>query len=137
MSFPLSMTGNWQTLVDKMKRSGRYHEKPAYTASEIDQWQSTHSMKIPDSFRGILSSGSYDVANFYFHPLKEVTEFPGYVLFATWNDDEFAFKLDDPNEDDRPVYVLLSGSAPLRKYDSFIDWFAHICDLTHQSNNPE
>ena len=124
----------FEELIEKMKQTGRFNPGAAFESSDLDKWESEHNMKLPDSFRTILTAGSYDIANFYFHPLKESVDFPGFVLFARWNDDEFALKIDNSDE---AVYVLLKGEQPYRKSDTFQEWFRTMADLTARTNNPE
>lgn len=131
------MSATPQVMIDRMKKAGRFRPEPAYKSEDLDQWEKDHSMKLPQSFRTVLTAGSYEIANFYFHPLKQVSEFPDYVQFARWNDEEFAFYTGDSESDDRAVFVLQSGSSPFKRYSSFSEWFQSVTELTSQSNNPE
>lgn len=124
----------FEEIIAKMKQSGRFIQEPGFRTEDLDQWEKEHNVKLPESFHAIMTAGSYDIANIYFHPLKESADFPGFLLFARWNDDEFAFKSDGS---DPGVYVLLKGEEPYRKSDSFEQWFSSMADLTARSNNPE
>ena len=124
----------FEDIIEQMKTAGRFDPKPAYSSEDLDGWEKSHGMKLSDAFRSILTAGSYEIANFYFHPLIESADHPGFVLFAKWNDDEFGFKSDGT---DPGVYTLLKGEEPFKKHKDFETWFRNIAELTARTNNPE
>ncbi|MCB1164518.1 MAG: SMI1/KNR4 family protein [Leptospiraceae bacterium] len=126
---------SWKGIIEEMKHTGRFIDRPSYSDADLDKWEKDHGCRFPESFRGILTQGSYEIANFYFHPLKESAEFPDFAIFAQWNDDSFAFKRGP--EQDKAVFVLLSGEKPLQKFENFEQFFRNVAALTAQSNNPE
>lgn len=124
----------FEEIINKMKSAGRFNPRPTFTSGDLDQWEKDHSIKLSPAFREILTAGTYEIANFYFHPLKEIPEHPGYSVFAKWNDDEFGFKSDGSDDG---VFVLLKGEPPYRKFESFEAWFRSVVELTARTNNPE
>ena len=122
--------------IQKLKDHGRFSTGPVQPADDLREWERTLRFEFPASYRSTVLGGSYDIANFYFRPPSIPKSFPGFVVFAEWNDDLFAYNAGDSGQDG-PIYVLLEGSQPLKRYSDFGAWFASVTEMAERPINPE
>ena len=122
--------------IQTLKEHGRYSAEAVHGERELREWERTLRFDFPQSYRSTVLGGSYDLANFYFRDPFIPDHFPGFVAFAEWNDDLFAFSAGDSGAEG-PVYVLLEGSQPLKKYADFGAWFASAVEMAERPINPE
>lgn len=119
-----------------LKQHERFSSEPTFTDVQVNDWEKQLRFQFPASYRSIVLQGNYDIANFYFEPPEILATFPGFLTFARWNDDRFAFNMGDSGAEG-PIYVLLEGTQPLKRYDSLDVWFADVAALADRPVNPE
>lgn len=139
-----------EAMIARLKRHGRFEAKAEYTSDNIQAWETKFSIRFPKSFARVITSGEYDIANFYFvepfEILQGADQSPekqsgnAFIAFAHWNEDRFAFRRADlelTGIDNPPVFVLLADEPPLERYQDFTTWFIEIAALADRPVNPE
>lgn len=122
--------------IELLRAHGRFSPEPVHTDSELRECERKLRFDLPASYRMAVTTGSYDIANFYFRKPYIPEKFPGFIVFAEWNDDLFAWSVGDSGQEG-PVYVLMVGAQPLKKYINFAAWFASATEMAERPINPE
>lgn len=118
--------------IKEFKETGRYNQEPTHTADEVALWERDLKYSFPDSWKRAVIAGSYDKLTFHFVPPYRDKENSRYVVFAEWNDVMFGFDSEVDANEESPVYILLDGMNPEKKYDDFNTWFQLVFEMANQ-----
>lgn len=125
-------------VIEGFRRVGLYYNTPTFPADQIAAWEKEFGVQFPTSYRETIDYGSYDKNTFHFiEPFRDKKN-PAFIIFASWNNDQFAFDTNDRNsEGEYPVYILLDGLEPEKRYRDFPEWFQMVFNMTDRPINPE
>ncbi|MCB1175702.1 MAG: hypothetical protein KDK39_19160, partial [Leptospiraceae bacterium] len=123
--------------IQEFKNAGRFTTEPTFTETQIEGFEKDLNFIFPDTWKTVVTNGSYDQSTFYFEEPHAHAAHPDYVIFATWNDIGFGFCKADPKRQPHfyPVYVLSDDMQPERKYDDFNTWFQLVFEIANQPIN--
>jgi len=121
----------------RLKGLARAVPVPTFSREQVRAWEEEFRVRLPEAYGRVVTQGSYDMVNFYFVDIHEPEKFPGFLVFARWNDDLFAFPREMADDATAPVFLLLEGFEPLAKYPDFAAWFESVFEMSIRPVNPE
>ena len=118
--------------IKDFKMTGRFDQEPTFTSDQIAQWEAKLSVQFPESYKRVVTSGSYDKATFHFVEPYLDPDQGSFLVFAIWNDVKFAFDIQSQTNTKQPVYILMGSKKPDNRYDDFITWFHLVFELANR-----
>lgn len=118
--------------IKEFKLSGRFQKEPTFDEQEIAAWEKKLGIPLPDSYKTVLCSGSYDTATFNFTEPRRCNHNPDMIIFASWNDINFAFDTSQNHHGEYPICVECNTMGTERRYDDFPSWFNLVFQMANQ-----
>lgn len=118
--------------IKDFKKTGRFDQQPTHSPEEIEKWEKELNISFPETYKKVVTSGSYDKATFHFIKPEFHPKHKQFLVFASWNDVSFAFDTGAVNPANPPIYILMDGMNPENRYDDFTTWFHLIFELASQ-----
>lgn len=127
-----------QDIMENFRRLNRFSDQPTWKPETVDQWANQLRVRLPESYRRVVTTGSYDKGNFGFVPLELTGSHNNLLIFGAWNDDRFAFDLSRQRGDgEAPILVLLPDLDPEERFADFPGWFENVLKTSSEAVNPE
>lgn len=121
-----------ETIIEKFNAAGRFTPVPAVTPEQMRETEKELDFKFPPDYIHVLTTGSFYKANIHFIKPEIAAVDANLVIFAQWNDTQFAFHRGKQNDQGQyPVYVLV-GEFVEKRFDAFKEWFAMVYDTATQ-----
>jgi hypothetical protein len=126
------MSTKIETMINLIKKSGKYGEKPVFSKEQIEEFEKQLNFKFPEDYKKLVSSIEPEIINFYFVPPYRYSEKNHYIVFAEWTDDVFAF-----NEKDHTIITILKDDDSGMKWNNFAEWMEYVWKMSSLPVNPE
>jgi hypothetical protein len=107
--------------IENFKTKGLFSTLPTFSAEEVGAWDKKFG-PLPEDYKETLLAGSYDKGTFHFVEPYEYKGNSDWLVFAVWNEDEFAFD----RSADWPVVVVTETLEPDVTDEHFGEWFARV-----------
>ncbi len=123
---------NIDSLIEDIKKSGKYGEKPLFTKELIVEFEKKLQFSFPEDYKKFVTQLEPDIVNVYFVPPYRYSLAPFLIIFATWTNDLFAF-----HENDYTIHTIQNEKKDGMKWQNFTQWIGYIWEMGNKPVNPE
>ena len=122
-----------EQVISELRQSGRCIDKPLFSAGDLQTAEQGLGIELPLSYKILLTTLEPEMTNFYFQPPARHDSFQNLIVFATWDEDQFAFD----TERKMRVITLLGTSMRGREWEDFDGWLAHTWSMSNRPASTE
>ncbi len=117
-----------EKIIAELKATGHFTAEPLFTPDQLKKEENSLGIELPASYKLLLTTFEPEMSNFYFIKPRRDSKDPGLIVFATWDDDEFAF---DSARGMR-VRTILRSDMKGREWEDFDGWLAHAWSMSNR-----
>ena len=126
-----------KNIISDLKKGFRHHDRPNFSDEEIATWEKSLGFPMPASFKEYIRSGTFDTGTFRLIQPYCLEKSSHLVVFARWNDNLFAFNVQDGKKSDYPVYIIVRECGEEKVYDNFLQWLNMVSESVKAPSSPE
>lgn len=123
---------NMDQTLDAIRQAKLFSDRPVFSREQVAAFEKHLSFVFPEGYLRLVTQLEPELVNFYFEEPYRHKDLAGLVVFARWNDDQFAFHQSKPG-----VTTILDGRESGKSWTSFEEWLLYVWSMSNRPVNPE
>lgn len=123
---------NLEEILQSIQSKGLFSEKPCFTSDHLAGAEKRLAFTFPESYVRVVTRLEPELANFYFVEPHRHSVLNHLIIFARWNEDQFAF-----TETGDQVSTVLQDGQSGKSWRDFEDWLLYVWSMSNRPVNPE